>query len=177
MKRHVVVIGFGATLAASCLAQQASWKTEHRDCLLVAPHATGVQYVSWSGRSDELTYSVQEPYPATRLRKSLCDDLKKKGWRAQLGCSDADQWWKTPYTDHGTSRTNYRWQATFVNEKGEAANYLLDYSASNGGNYLQMLHVQAVCSVAGAQPKRRRKNNFTDWARWCSSIAVESYRV
>ncbi len=158
MKRHVVVIGFGATLAASCLAQQASWKTEHRDCLLVAPHATGVQYVSWSGRSDELTYSVQEPYPATRLRKSLCDDLKKKGWRAQLGCSDADQWWKTPYTDHGTSRTNYRWQATFVNEKGEAANYLLDYSASNGGNYLQMLHVQAVCSVAGAQPKQEHSS-------------------
>ena len=25
--------------------------------------------------------------------------------------------------------------------------------------------------------KRSRKNNFTDWGRWCSSIAVVSYRV
>src|SRR5258705_4671563 len=102
MKRHVVVIGFGATLAASCLAQQASWKTEHRDCLLVAPHATGVQYVSWSGSSDELTYGVPEPYPSTSLRKSLCDDLINKGCRAQLRCSDSDQWWTTFSTDHRT---------------------------------------------------------------------------
>lgn len=154
MKRHVVVIGFGATLAASCLAQQTSWKTEHHDGLLVAPHATGVQYVTWPRGPDELTYSVQESYPATRLRKYLCDDLTKKGWHAKLGCSDADQWWKTPYTDHGTTRTSYRRQITFVKEDGEVVYYLLDYGAENGESYLQKLHVQAVYSVGKPEPPK-----------------------
>jgi hypothetical protein len=154
MKRYAVVIGFGAVIAASCFAQQASWKTEHHDSLLVAPDATGVQYTAWPGGPDELTYSVKESYPATRLRKSLCDDLKQKGWRAKLGCSDADKWWKTPFIDHGTSRANYRWQITLVNENDDVVTYLFDYSASNGANYLQMLHVQAVYAVARARPKQ-----------------------
>lgn len=153
MKRQAIVIGFVATLATSCLAQQTSWKTKHHDGLLVAPHATKVQYVAWPGGPDELTYSVQEPYPATGLRKFVCDDLKQKGWRAQSGCADSDQWWKMPFNDHGISRTNYRRQITLLDKNGDAVEYLLDYNAENGASYLQILHVQAVYSVARARPQ------------------------
>jgi hypothetical protein len=45
MKKYAVVIGFGVLLTVACFAQQGSWKTEHYDSLLVAPNATGVNYV------------------------------------------------------------------------------------------------------------------------------------
>jgi hypothetical protein len=153
MKEHAVMIGLGASLAVCCLAQQTSWKTEHHEGLLIAPHATGVRYVEWPGAADELRWSVQEPYPATRLRKFVCDELKQKGWRAKSGCSDTDQWWKTPFKDHGILRTNYRWQTTLVKENGDTVVYLWDYTGGNGANYLQMLDVQAVYSAARVGPK------------------------
>jgi hypothetical protein len=142
MKRTALVILFAAALTASCLAQ-ALWKPEPQDGLLVAPHATGVQYGE-TNQWDRLTYAVQEPYPATRLWKSLCDQLERKNWRPRLGCSDTDEWWKTPYLSHGISRTNYRRQITFAKEDRGTVTYMLDYSASDGESYLQKLHVEAI---------------------------------
>lgn len=148
MKRYARMAGLIAALASSCLAQQAAWKAEPQDGLLVAPHAAGVQYVaSVTLPYQQLTYTVQEPYPATRLWKSLCDQLEEKNWHAQFGCSNADEWWKTPYVSHGISRTNYRRQITFSKEDRETVTYMLDYSAAEGENYTQKLHVQAVRSA------------------------------
>src|SRR6185437_68772 len=109
MKRYARMAGLIAALASSCLAQQAAWKAEPQDGLLVAPHAAGVQYLaSVTLPYQRPTYTVPEPYPAKRLWKSLCDQLEEKNWHAQFGCSNADEWWKTPYVSHGISRTNYR---------------------------------------------------------------------
>jgi hypothetical protein len=153
MKIRVVVIAFGTALAASCLAQQTSWKTEHDDWLLVAPSATAEQYVVWGRGVESLTYSVHEPYPAADLREYLCDDLKQKGWHARVGCSDADKWWEVHFPLNGTTATNYRWQAMLVSEDNDVVEYTFDYGAVNGEDYLQMLEVKAIYNVGHGRPQ------------------------
>ena len=96
---------------------------------------------------------MQEPYPATGLRNFLCYDLKQKGWRAKVGCSEADEWWKFPGTVNGTTITSYRWAASLVSQEGDLVDCLFDYGAENGENYLQMLHVRAVYNVSKVRPQ------------------------
>ncbi len=83
MKKHAVVIGFGVLLTVACFAQQASWKTEHYDSLLGAPNATEVNYVESENGLHEVTYIVEQPYPASDVLGFICEDLKQKGWTAR----------------------------------------------------------------------------------------------
>ncbi|HXE08211.1 MAG TPA: hypothetical protein VN612_09955 [Acidobacteriaceae bacterium] len=137
--------GLIAALASSCLAQQAAWKAEPQDGLLVAPHAANVQYVSRPNLPyQQLKYVMQERYPASRVWQSLCHEMANRGWQAEVGCSNTDQWSQLPYSSRGTSRTSYLRLMSFEKENREVVDYTLGYAAADGAAYLQTLHVDAI---------------------------------
>jgi hypothetical protein len=143
MTKRAAVMGFGVfvllTLASLAQPQQGSWRTEHHDSLLVAPNATEVKYVyvkdsDWS----QVTYIVEEPYPAVDVLHFISEDLKQKGWKPQYGPVDVNQW-----TDHATQ---YLWAATWINENYDTVGYMLYYMRDKGDrddHHLHTLHVEA----------------------------------
>jgi hypothetical protein len=156
MKKYAVVIGFGVLLTVTCFAQQGSWKTEHYDSLLVAPNATEVNYVEWQSGLHQVTYLVEEPYPASDLVDFICEDLKQKGWTPKLGCSHVNRWMKMGPYGPGSPRAQYRWQGSWENEYNEQVQYLLDYTDSKNDHYLRTLHVQAYTNSLSPQARSAR---------------------
>jgi hypothetical protein len=156
MKKYAVVIGFGVLLTVACFAQQGSWKTEHYDSLLVAPNATEVNYVEWQSGLHQVTYLVEEPYPASDVVDFICEDLKQKGWTPKLGCSHVNRWMKMGPYGPGSPRAQYRWQGSWENEYNEQVQYLLDYTDSKNDHYLRTLHVQAYTNSLSPQARSAR---------------------
>ena len=156
MKKYAVVIGFGVLLTVACFAQSTSWKTEHYDSLLVAPNATGVNYVDRDSGLHLVTYIVEDPYPASDVVGFICEDLKQKGWTPKLGCSDVNQWMKMGPYGPGSPRAQYRWQGSWENENNEQVQYLLDYTDSKSDHYLRTLHVQAYTNSMSPQERSAR---------------------
>ena len=132
--KHVIVIGFAALLGVACFAQQGSQRAEHQDCLLVAPFAAEVKYAKFQGR-DQLTYTMQESYPATDVLAFISDSLRKKHWKPLR----YDLWNpKTPSShvrgwtgfDDATVMPHqkvYQWMAQWENDKHDVVSYTLQY--------------------------------------------------
>jgi hypothetical protein len=155
MKKYAVVIGFGV-LTVACFAQQGSWKTEHYDSLLVAPNATEVNYIEWQSGLHQVTYIVEEPYPASDVLSFICEDLKQKGWTPKPGCSDRNLWMKMGPYGPGNPGAQYRWMSAWENENNEQVQYMLDYTDSKTDHYLRTLHVQAYTNSLSPQERSAR---------------------
>jgi hypothetical protein len=140
VKRYAIAeFGLLALLSIACFAQESSWRTEHYDSLLIAPGATEVKYVE-SGGLHELTYIVEEPYPASKAVNFICEEMRRKGWGEPLKHA-GDGWMETyiPGKPHP-----YRWEAWWGRNKKEQVTYTLDYLEDNSRHYLKILHVRAV---------------------------------
>jgi hypothetical protein len=132
--RHGIVIGFAAFLAVACLAQQESKRAERRDCLLVAPFATEVKYAEFEGR-DQLTYTVQEAYPAAEVLTFISDSLRKKHWKPlrydlwnpKIPSSHVRGWTVFDDATGMSSQRVYQWVAQWENDKHDAVTYALQY--------------------------------------------------
>jgi hypothetical protein len=133
--RHAIVTGFAAFLAVSRLAQQGSQRAERRDCLLVAPFATGVKYAEFYGR-DQLTYTVQEAYPATDVLAFISDSLRKKHWKPlrydlwnpKIPSSHVRGWTEFDEATGMLHQRVYQWMAQWENDKHDVVSYALQYS-------------------------------------------------
>jgi hypothetical protein len=156
MKKYAVVIGFGVLMTVVCFAQQGSWKSEHYDSLLVAPNATEVNYIEWQSGLHQVTYIVEEPYPASDVLSFICEDLKQKGWTPKPGCSDRNLWMKMGPYGPGSPRAQYRWMSAWENENNEQVEYMLDYTDSKSEHYLRTLHVQAYTNSLSPQERSAR---------------------
>jgi hypothetical protein len=156
MKKNAVVIGFGVLLTVACFAQQGSWKTEHYDSLLVAPKATEVNYIEWQSGLHQVTYILEEPYPASDVLSFICEDLKQKGWTPKPGCSDRNPWMKMGLYGPGSPRAQYRWMSAWENENNEQVQYTLDYKDSKSEHYLRTLHLQAYTNSLSPQERSAR---------------------
>ncbi|WP_035347027.1 hypothetical protein [Edaphobacter aggregans] len=164
MTKHAAVTGFGVfvLLAIAGFAQQTFWRAEHYDFLLVAPNATGVQYVDWPRGVHQLIYTVEEPYPASYVLGGICANLQQKGWKQQPGAPDVNRWWKTGSDVPGKSRAQYRWSGTWGNEDNEGLSYTLDYTDFKRDHHLRTLHVEAIYSdgIAARQNAARSQQEL-----------------
>jgi hypothetical protein len=152
VRQFAVAIGLVLYLTGSCVAQQASWRVEHRDSMLVAPLATQVKYVEVLGLDEELTYIVEEPYPATDFLAFLREDLKKKNWKPlpyypgqpNTPSSHVTGWARLGVGVDGTEvpRPEYRWLASWEDENHDIVGYWLQYTNSEHEHYLRTLHVE-----------------------------------
>jgi hypothetical protein len=117
IKKHVIVIAFGLILSTGCLSQQPGWKTEHHDTMVVPPCAADVTFTE-RGYQDELTYTVEEPYPAPKFVHDLCEQLRLRAWEPSEGWEpsgksvcDKPEWIKVP----APSSVKYRLTLPFTN--------------------------------------------------------------
>jgi hypothetical protein len=119
--------------------------------MLVAPLATQVKYVEVLGLDEELSYSVEEPYPATDLLAFIGEDLKRKNWKPlpyYLGqphtpSSHVNGWIRFGIDGTGGPRPEYRWMAWWEDENHDTVGYWLQYTNSKQEHYLRTLHVVA----------------------------------
>lgn len=142
MKKRVVVVGLALIVLAAALTPQPTWKTEHHDTMLIPPKAAHISFLQ-KGDSDELTYTVEEPYPASKFLQALCEQLRLRHWAAsgQGGCPNP-KWMAIP----PQSRDQYvltlvwdRWDNE--NETWEYLSYELKYPEAKNEHYLRTLHV------------------------------------
>jgi hypothetical protein len=132
--KHAVVVGFAALLAVTCVAQPGPQTTQRRDCLLVAPFATEVKYVELYGRL-QLTYNVEESYPAADVLAFISDGLRRKRWKPLL----YDFWNPKIPSSHVTGWTEFddatamphqrvcQWMAQWENHEHDIVSYALQY--------------------------------------------------
>lgn len=148
MKKHAILIAFGLMISAQCLSQQAGWKTEHHDTMVVPPNATDVSFRE-RGFQDELTYTVDEPYPAQNFVDGLCEQMRLKGWHP--GVEDVctkPEWEKVPPWQKvpSPSAVKYRVSVWFGKSdddhpNGETASYDLEYRIADDERHPHTLHV------------------------------------
>ena len=122
---------------------------------VLAPGARHVRYTVFQGK-DQLTYSVDAPYPARSVLALISKQLSKQGWKGLK-----EDWlnpglptslvrgWTYFSDDAGASKTSVRaWQADWENSQHEILTYILQYrcpgdSCSSTDN-LRELRVIAV---------------------------------
>ena len=147
----VFAIAFGVLLWTTSLSQKPIWRTEHRDSLLVAPKAKDVTYKATtvmrsygSEEQDELTYTVEVPYPASDFLDHLYEDLQKKGWTPDTRRDKLDNWIKPP----ADSRNPYvcAWIMQWQNANNEFVSYQLEYRSATD-KHLRTLYVHAYAAV------------------------------
>lgn len=152
VRRYAAVIGLVLLLTGGCLAQPASWRVERRESMLVAPLATQVKYVDIPGLDEELTYIVEEPYPATDFLAFLREDLKRKNWKPlpyypgqpNTPSSHMTGWSRFGVDGSEVPRPEYRWLASWEDENHDIVGYWLQYTNSEKEHYLRTLHVEAT---------------------------------
>jgi hypothetical protein len=151
--KRAFVIGFGVLLwTASSLPQKPTWGIEHRDSFLVAPKAKNVTYkvstyITLGGPSeqDDMTYTVEEPYPASGFIHHLNDDLKLRGWTPDNCQNCEEKWVEQPERP----RSEYLWIAGWHNGNNDSIHYWLEYKNAKNEHYLRTLHVLAEFGAAG----------------------------
>jgi hypothetical protein len=132
--KHAIVIGFAAFLAAACLAQQESKRAERLDCLLVTPSASEVKYAELDG-TDQLTYTVQESYPAAEVLAFISDSLRRKRWKPlrhdlwnpKIPSSHVRGWTVIDDATGMPHQRVYQWLAQWENDKHDVVSYALQY--------------------------------------------------
>jgi hypothetical protein len=142
----IVISGVGGLL-------QARPQPQRPDSLLVAPFATHISYLAANGKdrlADQLSYQVEESYPATDTLAFICDSLQQKGWKPL----EYDFWNPTIPSSHSRGWTNfvdashepeqrvYQWMAQWKNEKHEIVNYVLRYRVPAAKNAHSMPHAE-----------------------------------
>lgn len=142
MKKHAIVIAFGLMISAACLSQQPGWKTEHHDTMVVPPNAADVTFTERDFQ-DELTYTVDEPYPAQKFVDDLCEQTTTERLGAQWG-----RWLCQDIVDKGTPPTSVKYRLLLALEKWnnddldwEAASYDLEYKTVEDEHHAHTLHV------------------------------------
>jgi hypothetical protein len=169
MKRGVV-LGFVVFVTAVCLAQEGSHKAEHRDCLVVAPFATEVKYAEFHGR-DQLTYTVEEPYPATDVLAFISDGLRRQHWKPlqydlwnpKIPSSHVSGWTAFDEATATPQQRVYQWMAQWKNDKHDVVSYVLQYSyakedvSKEPEHHMRTLHVRAMYLPARIADEVKRK--------------------
>jgi hypothetical protein len=166
------VIGFAALPGVACFAQRGSQRAERQDCLLVAEFATEVKYAEFQGR-DQLTYTVQESYPATDVLAFISDSLREKHWKPlrydlwnpKIPSSHVSGWTGFDDTTVMPHQKVYQWMAQWENDKHDVVCYALQYRYPKQHTNLepeqdmQTLHVTAICIPAkiAAQVKSKQQ--------------------
>src|SRR5512146_2007403 len=92
-------------IVVACSAQ-GSPLTQRPDSLLVAPFATDIRYLAANGNdqvTDQLSYSVEESYPATDTLAFIRDGLKRMGWKPL----EYDFWNPSIPSSHSRGWTNF----------------------------------------------------------------------
>lgn len=180
LNRFAVGMVLIALAAFNVLAQPTSWRTEHRDSLLVAPFATDVQYKGGPGfPEEEITYTVEDPYPATDVLAFIHEDLKQKNWKPladypglkNAPTSEVNGWTRFGFLDDhkGDPPAEYQWVGLWENEKHERVGYVLRYTNSKEEHYLRTLHVQAAFLSAEAAARwaaRKKPDQLRSWLVW-----------
>ena len=148
IKKRLIVIAFGLTLSNACLSQQQDWKTEHHETMVVPPYATDITFRE-RGYQDELTYTVEESYPASKFVHDLCEQLRLKGWESSEGwppsgksVCEKPEWTKVP----APSSVKYRLDLPFHKSdddhpNGEATGYDLEYRTEGNEHHARTLRV------------------------------------
>lgn len=140
MKKRAFVVGFGLIVAAAALSQQPAWKIEHHDTMLVPPKAAHVTFIE-KGTQDELTYTVDELYPAAEFLHGLCEELRVRSWTpsGHGGCPNPE-WMKIPTPSRDQYELVLVWNK-WENNNWEHVSYDLKYTNAKNEHYLRTLHV------------------------------------
>ncbi len=153
MKR-AILLNIAVFAALYCLGQP---KAHREDSLLVAPFATHVHYGVFNGQ-DQLTYTVQESYPATDVLAFISAKLKERGWKPlqddflnpKTPSSHVRGW--TEFDDAALTPEQRvsQWMAQWENDKHEVVSYTLQYrypakeTDQEPEHHMRTLHVLAI---------------------------------
>jgi hypothetical protein len=161
LAKRAFAMGLILSLWTTCfLAQKPAWKTDHRDSLLVPPGARNVTFKAaavtrWDGpgENDELTYTLDEPFPAKEFLDHLCNDLQLKGW-SPLSRPDPNHWIRIPADAYARyqSRDGFTWMTEWQNNANQSVTYWLNYKMSADPNHLRILYVKADFSAGPPPP-------------------------
>ena len=153
MKRATLlsIIGF---LALYCFAQP---KPHDRESLLVAPFATDIKYAAFN-RQDQVTYTVQESYPATDVLAFISEKLIQRGWKPlqqdflnpKIPSSHVTGWGAFDDATVVPEQRVYQWMAQWQDDKHNVVSYTLQYRYAKKDaklepdEHMSALHVLAI---------------------------------
>lgn len=159
MKKLALLIALCLMFSATCLSQTHAWRTEHHDFFLVAPTAKDVKYTATTvvgaagpREEEELTYTVEEPYPASKFIDHLQKDLQLKGWRPDTDSGVNLGVWEKPPLDRSRPY-ECLWIMPWKSSRHESVSYWLQYRSAKD-QHLRILHVHAYFTPVSLPPER-----------------------
>ena len=78
--QYVICAAIVVALTTACCLSQTKSESRSHPALIVAPSASNVNYASRDGQT-ELTYTVQERYPAERTLRFIEETLQRRKWK------------------------------------------------------------------------------------------------
>lgn len=153
--RVVVLLG----LTTACSLSQSRSDPRGQLALIIAPSAFSVHYASRAGET-ELTYTVQEPYPAEQTIRFIEKTLSSRNWKplksdaaANARTSHASEWTSYENATCLATRTIHQRVAEWEDEGHNQVRYTLRYvekdTDSQDENAPAPLQVSAVYIPAG----------------------------
>jgi hypothetical protein len=139
-------------LLASCSQRVDSGTAEYSRSLIVAPRAKDVKFSKYKG-ADQLTYRVDEKFPATKVIGTISKTLEGTGWtplkndffNPDLPSSLVTGWTKFTDSTRTTTEVVHSWAADWKDSSQNIVRYTMQYRyPENGQPNLTQLEVTAT---------------------------------
>ncbi len=158
-RQQVIRVLVFLVLTTACCLSQSQTDSHGQLALIVAPSASSVNYASRSGQT-ELTYTVQEPYPAEQTLRFIEDTLRSRNWKplkndvaANTRTSHESEWTSYENATCLATRTIHQWVSTWEDDGHNLVRYTLRYveksTDSQDENAPAQLQVSAVYMPVG----------------------------
>ena len=162
------------TVVAAASQERGNNRQKYSESLLVAPSAKNPNYVIYPDGRQQVTYTVEIPYPAEDVLAFLKTELQKRGWKPlpenyfnpgtpsslQRGWIFVEDHTKQPWTG------SYGWGAEWENSAHDLTEYSLRYDAlDNSTRNLRNLQVIALFIPADITAKMKHSVEPKNQAR------------
>jgi hypothetical protein len=134
----------------------------HPAALIVSQAGTDVQFMKCQG-SDQVSYSVDTPYPATAVLREISDRLTKNGWKS---LSHSGGWEQFVDGTKKPQRMVHQWIAEWENPNEDVVQYALRYEypvadqdigpALNGADAAKLMSLSVVAQLIPASKLRSK---------------------
>ncbi len=170
----LLMTALSVSLVFGCNQQQGQSKGEYSDSLIVHPRANDVRFSKHKG-TDQLTYRVEEKFPASDVIGWISKKLRENGWEAlayhylspHLLSSHVKGWTKFIDATKSTKQIVHSWAAEWKDRSENVVHYALQYRYPEDGNpNLTELEVIAVYTPArlarqGQDAARKLQEEFS----------------